>query len=229
MAKSKNRETLQAYNKQRKRIQQFIRRAERRGYQFAEGVLPDKPSRITQASVRRLEKLTPDVLYKKAQYGGEATFGEIVSAEEGRKAERSVRSTKAAQTRKYRAQEPVQESTNTPGFEVPEYISYDDSLYDVATIAAYKAHVKRFNEKASTLLLSWLDRIITEHGAHDTAVMLNYGIEYGMIVDYTVVYDPVMLHNYMHQMLDYLPEAGPLFKAKLMDAMEEEEALLGFQ
>lgn len=79
------------YKRNVKRIRQFIYRAEKRGYKFPEIKLPKG------AAIRNL---TPEKLYKKAVYGGEATFGEVVSAEEGLKAERSTRAKKSAQTRK---------------------------------------------------------------------------------------------------------------------------------
>lgn len=79
------------YNRNVKRIKQFIRRAEKRGYKFPEIKLPNGA---------KIRELTPEKLYKKAVYGGEATFGDIVSAEEGLKKERSARSKKSAQTRK---------------------------------------------------------------------------------------------------------------------------------
>lgn len=78
------------YNINVKRIKQFIRRAEKRGYKFPEIKLPKGA---------KIRELTPEKLYKKAVYGGELTFGEIVSAEEGLKKERSARSKKSAQTR----------------------------------------------------------------------------------------------------------------------------------
>ena len=215
--------TERAYSKQVKRIKQFIRRAEKRGYQFSEDTLPQKPKRVTQASVRKLAKLTPDKLYKKAVYGGLASGGEIVSATEGVKLERSLRSKKAAETRKYRLAEPVQEPTNTPGFIPPESISEDETFFDAVIITNFKAHVRQFNEHASNLLLSWLDRILATNDAHDVATMLNDGAEAGLIVTYQIVYSQDKLTQYMSEMLDYLPEAGELFKAEMMDAMEEEE------
>lgn len=78
------------YNRNVKRIKQFIRRAEKRGYIFPEIKLPRGA---------KIRELTPEKLYKKAVYGGEATFGEVVPAEEGLKAELSARSKKSAQTR----------------------------------------------------------------------------------------------------------------------------------
>lgn len=78
------------YNRNVKRIKQFIRRAEKRGYKFPEIKLPRGA---------KIRELTPEKLYKKAVYGGEATFGEVVPAEEGLKAELSARAKKSAQTR----------------------------------------------------------------------------------------------------------------------------------
>lgn len=224
MAKrSKQTPAERAYSKQVKRIKQFISRAEKRGYQFSENTLPQKPKRVTQASVRKLAKLTPEKLYKKAVYGGLASGGEILPATEGVKLERSLRAKKAAETRKYRLAEPVQEPTNTPGFIPPENISEDETFFDAVIINNFKAHVRQFNEHASNLLLSWLDRILETNDMYDVATMLNDGAEAGLIVTYQIVYSQDKLTQYMSEMLDYLPEAGELFKTEMMDAMEEEE------
>lgn len=212
-----------AYSKQVKRIRQFISRAEKRGYQFSDNVLPQRPKRVTQASVKKLAKITPEKLYKKAVYGGLATMGEIVPAIEGLKLERSLRAKKSAQTRKYRLAHPKQQPTNTPGFEPPENISKDTTFFDAVVISGFRSHVRQFNERASNLLLSWLDRILSTNDVHDVASMLNDGAEAGLIITYQIVYSQDKLTQYMSEMLNYLPEAGPLFKAEIMDALEEEE------
>lgn len=223
---AKRRKQTQAereYAKQLKRIKQFIRRAEKRGYQFEEDVIPNKPKRVTKASVRKLAKLTPEKLYKKAVYGGEATYGEIVPATKGLKLERSLRAKKASETRKYKLSQPKQEPTNTKDFTPPENISEDTTFFDNVVISQFRSHVKQFNEQASSLLLSWLDRILETNDAHDVALMLNDGAEAGLIVSYQIVYAQDKLTQYMSEMLEYLPEAGPIFKAEMMDAMEQEE------
>lgn len=79
------------YNRNVKRIKQFIRRAEKRGYKFPEIKLPKGA---------KIRELTPEKLYKKAVYGGAETFGEIVPAEQGLKLERSAMAKKAYQTKK---------------------------------------------------------------------------------------------------------------------------------
>ena len=116
-----------------------------------------------------------------------------------------------------------QEPTNTPGFEPPENISEDATFFDAVVISGFRSHVRQFNERASNLLLSWLDKILSTNDAHDVATMLNDGAEAGLIVTYQIVYSQDKLTQYMSEMLNYLPEAGPLFKAEIMDALEEEE------
>lgn len=215
--------TERAYSKQVRRIKQFISRAEKRGFHFNENALPKRPNRITQASVRKLAKLTPDKLYEKAEYAGTLSYGEIVPSIEGLKLERSARAKKGAETKKYKLSHPTQEPTNTKGFIPPENISEDTSFFDAVVISGFKAHVRQFNEHASNLLLSWLDKILATNDVHDVATMLNDGAEAGLIVTYQIVYSQDKLTQYMSEMLDYLPEAGELFKAEMMDAMEEEE------
>lgn len=215
--------TERAYSKQVRRIKQFISRAEKRGFHFNENVLPKRPNRITQASVRKLAKLTPNKLYEKAEYAGPLSYGEILPSIEGLKLERSARAKKGAETKKYKLSQPTQEPTNTKGFVPPENISEDTSFFDAVVISGFKSHVRQFNEHASNLLLSWLDKILTTNDVHDVATMLNDGAEAGLIVTYQIVYSQDKLAQYMSEMLDYLPEAGELFKAEMMDAMEEEE------
>ena len=99
--KQKQSEAEKLYAKQLKRIKQFIKRAEKRGYIFEEDVIPQKPKKVTKASVRKLEKLTPEKLYKKSLYLEEST-GEIEEAQKRRKEERKQSAKKAAKTRKER-------------------------------------------------------------------------------------------------------------------------------
>lgn len=99
--KRKQTEAEKLYSKQLKRINQFIRRAEKRGFVFEEDIIPQKPKKVTKASVRKLEKLTPEKLYKKSLYLEEST-GEIEEAQKRRKEERKQSARKAVKTRKQR-------------------------------------------------------------------------------------------------------------------------------
>ena len=88
----------------RKAVSAFFRKGRsmaRRGY-VIDAVLPKEPKKITEASVRRIKKISAN-LYKKSYYVTEE--GEVISGEEGRKYERSRSAKKAAETRKRKKQE----------------------------------------------------------------------------------------------------------------------------
>lgn len=99
--KYKSQAVKSAYQKERKRIQSFIRRAEKRGYTFESGILPSTPKTVTEASVRRLQAITAKGLYEKATFVSPQT-GEIVSGRRGRYYEREQAAKKAQETRKQR-------------------------------------------------------------------------------------------------------------------------------
>ena len=121
-----------AYKKELKRIKQFMRRAEKRGYRWYYYELPKKPKKITEKSVSRLKKITPDLLYKKGEYIDQET-GEILNAAKGRTLERKTAAQKAAETRKHKKNIPKKEKQKherpkAPKSETTEPI-YDDSYY----------------------------------------------------------------------------------------------------
>ena len=83
----------------RKAVSNFFRKARsmaKRGY-VIDAVLPKEPKKITEASVRRIKKISAN-LYKKSYFVTEE--GEVISGEKGRKYERSTSAKKAAETRK---------------------------------------------------------------------------------------------------------------------------------
>lgn len=209
------------YSKQIRRVKQFIRRAEKRGYQFDEDVIPQRPKRITQASVRKLAKLTPEKLYQKAEYAGLASYGEVVSGVKGAGLERSLRSKKSAETRKYRLAEPRQEPTNTQGFVPPENIAEDESFFENVVISQWYATLELFsNGEAYSLLHSWLTNTIQTEGKHNTAIMLQLGAENGYLLTWEVVYKSDNAVNYIGYMIYYLPDQGVLYKEETLDRIE---------
>ena len=83
------------------RIKRFVRSAEKRGYTFPENVVPTLPkSGITPGTLRKLEKITPANLYKKASY--ELPTGKRVKGTTRRKQERKESAQRAAVTRRGR-------------------------------------------------------------------------------------------------------------------------------
>lgn len=95
------------YKRERKRIQSFISKAEKKGYKFEYELPPSvsKLDKVTKKMVNELKKITPKKLRKNAIYGGELAYGEFIPAEEGFKLERSASAKKASETRKRKKRE----------------------------------------------------------------------------------------------------------------------------
>lgn len=215
----------QEYNKQLKRVKSFVRRAEKKGFIFSENVIPSKPKRITQASVRKLEKLTPTKLFQKAEYVSELSYGEVVSGKKGlqinKEHQKEQRKTKKKQAN-ITLEPPTQESTNTAGFTPPTYVSYDESFFARVVISNYRINLQRFNEMCRKLLTNWLDEQITKNGELAVAVMLEDGAKAGYLVNYQIAYEAQKIFEYMSQMMDYMPDTDDI-REKVMDAFEQDE------
>jgi len=83
-----------AWNKEFKRIQRFIKNANKRGFTF--DVEIEKPSRVTKKQLEKIRSLKPKELYKQAVYIIPET-GEEVTGTEGRWYERSQAQLKSRQ------------------------------------------------------------------------------------------------------------------------------------
>lgn len=176
------------YAKERNRLKSFVRRAEKRGYSFPDTLIPSIPKRKTEASIRKLKKLTKDVLYSKATYGGEATLGEIVSGKEGLNLERKARAKKASETRKENKEAEQRFWTSTDGTKVPvtdvPALAYAQAVNDlvdklkeiISTMDVYyytsvtgkrvrrKPDVAEIANRALNEILSALDEVLEEVG-----------------------------------------------------------------
>lgn len=95
---TKKSQLLKEYNKERYRIKRFIRNAEKRGYVFEPNLIPPKPKTITSGSIRRLSKIRPAQLYKKA-YAISAVTGQPITVEQRKREIREEAHRKAWETR----------------------------------------------------------------------------------------------------------------------------------
>lgn len=96
---TKKSQLLKEYNKERNRIKRFIRNAEKRGYVFDPNLIPPKPKTITSGSIRRLSKIRPAQLYKKA-YAISRVTGQPITVEQRKREIREEASRKAWETRR---------------------------------------------------------------------------------------------------------------------------------
>lgn len=214
MAKKKRKltSTQKEYYKQRKRIQNFLSRARKRGYIFNENVLPPVPKRITKASVARLSKLTPAEFYKKAQYGGQETYGEIVPALEGLKLERQARAKKVAETRKKKKQQrdtKKKQQVKNP----PKKVSHDVTFYSRVVIGSFLSTINSCQGgQAREILMSWFNRLRSENGDDAVAHMIERASENGYELTWETVYNVEKATDYMHNVIQFLSEQGDFYK-----------------
>lgn len=89
----------QAYRKEQQRIQRFIGRAEKRGYQFPAWSIPQEPNRVYKRDIETLKLLTPERLFAEAIYINKDT-GETITGTERRAQERKEAAAKGQRTRK---------------------------------------------------------------------------------------------------------------------------------
>lgn len=189
----------QSYARQRKRIQNALYRAKKHGYQFDVIVIPAIPKRITEASVRRLSKITPEYIRSKAV----SKTNPVVTTSKKHKLE-------------YENEYKIKSLTPSTGVK-------GSDIFSRIVISNYKAHISRFNETAYTILNNWLNQMISIYGAEDVAVMLERGAEEGHIVTYKIAYDSSKINNYISRMVDYLESMGTLERDTLIDALENDE------
>ena len=100
MAKRKKKTPNQkAYQKERRRLLQAVRRAEKQGYIFPEDIVPEVPKRVTKKQLEKIQKTKPKQLYKKAKFVYQET-GEVVPAEQRKQEVKQEAIRKAKETRK---------------------------------------------------------------------------------------------------------------------------------
>lgn len=171
MAKRKPKPTLQQeYNKELKRIKQFIRRATKRGYIFDETIIPPKPSKVTRKQLEAIKQITPTTLYEKAEFENPQT-GDIISGLEGRKFERKKAAykgqlTKAINVTKSKQHQPPKNLPRESTAVLDNVRSMINSWSPSNTWSTYWTQVKT-NDKNN--LEKLLDKAIAEYGENVVA------------------------------------------------------------
>lgn len=88
----------QEWKKEVRRLQQFIRRAKKRGYIIPPEIIPEKPTIITKKQLSKIKSINPQKIYEAAQYFNPET-GKLISGTAGRAIERRKTARKIQQSR----------------------------------------------------------------------------------------------------------------------------------
>lgn len=217
MENKKQSKIKQEYRRVRRNLLRKINRATKRGY-IIDNIVPAIPKKPTEASIRRLEKISAN-LYEKVKAIDFET-GEIIRGTERRKQERKEAAAKAQETRRalrYNAEKQITEE-----FEYSDYSTFPNE--EDMVIANFRSLViSRFPESAGPVLTRWLNNIIVQQGKIAVAQMLQDAQDNGIIIDYKVAYDNDSLMGAIADMMDFLPEIGDISKQELLDSLEMEE------
>lgn len=179
--KSKLTPTQREYRKERQRIQRQINRMTKRGYDVPD-LLPKIPKNITQASVRRLKKITTEKLYKESRFIDFET-GEILTSKEGQTLERSRR-----KKSKQKVQAPPPIPVAPPE---PDYVMFDNQILTVFTMEMTEIFGR--NEKLFNYITRWYNTALAKYGAEEMAEVLEQAKAQGMFPGWEAVSDSEIL------------------------------------
>lgn len=165
MAKRKKlTENQKVWNKEARRINRFIRNARKRGFEFTEFQPLTRPKKVTLKSIQKLKAITPQTLYKSAQYV-DVNTGEIMSGTEGRTLERSRAAKRGIDRKRWEAENKGKYQTGQS--EQPDYTRFTDII-----IRDYTRQILRFPHKVSQLVLEALRNSIEKSGRDAVAQAL---------------------------------------------------------
>lgn len=158
---TKKSQLLKEYNKQRNRIKRFIRNAEKRGYVFEPNIIPPRPKTITSGSIRRLSKIRPAQLYKKA-YAISAVTGQPITVEQRKREIRQESTRKAWETRRRKKD---QEDYNRIKFNKEWQHMFHTSKLVWDKVQSMIANVGVQQSESADLLNNLLNSQIEQYGA----------------------------------------------------------------
>ena len=204
MARRKLTKNQIEYNKQVRRIKNFIKRAEKRGYEFNEDILPKTPKRITKQAIKRLENLKPKELYAKAEFLDTST-GEMLKGTKGRQLERKRASEKAKQTRQRNKSKKKKPKTTLKAEDV--------------ILNNFYEYLKSFPVKLTAKIRQFVKKLEKEIGRNEVATALqNMPMKFHEILEMVNYSSDQADEVFRSQLLEYLPNASEQYKK---DAMEQ--------
>lgn len=187
--------TVKEYRKQRARVLATVRRYNKQGL-YVDFVVPNIPKRITQASVRRLAKITPKNIQAQTYQLNE--FGEVEASF-------------------YQFKKKQREKIKRKPLDLYDEIPQESYM----VIANFRSYVNQFNEWARGIINLWLDNLLFKHTEYEVAGMIQKAGEHGQIINHKVVYTE-KLFNALASMMDFM-ELGSIERESMIEALEYEE------
>lgn len=173
-----------AWNKEINRIQNFMKRAEKRGFKFDDFVLPKKPRRITSKAISELQAMTPSKLYTQAQY--EVSPYKFISGTAGRKLERQRAASKGVITRA------INRAKSKAGLSETSIVLSNvwNQINSFSPMWNWSEYFTKVKTQDVNDLVKILSDAISQNGADVTAMRLQ-----NMASDYNSIIDRVMYNS----------------------------------
>ena len=161
----------QKWKKELKRLNQFIKRAEKRGYIFDENIIPETPKRVTKKKLSEIKQVNADVLYNTAKYFDKET-GQTITGLEGRRIERRKSAQKAAQTKKFKTQGSVPEKPVLPKESDIVLRNVEEMIANWQPLLNWSNYFIEAKKQDKTTLTNILQQAISETGREEIAKRL---------------------------------------------------------
>ena len=180
------------YNRLRSNLLKQRWRLEKEGLYFEKNPIPKKPKKITEASIRNLQK-AKDSLLDKARI--KTASGEILTGRQYRNVKRWESAKKGAETRKkkkIRETGPVDFATVVINNYLAELNKWEH---------ANKEKVRQNAGRVS----NWILTLLEKNDKEIVARMIEQGAQEGLILDFWTLYNDDLIAEYMTEMVRKFP------------------------
>lgn len=177
------------YAKNRRRIKQFVQRAQKRGYVVPDDIVPAVNLKPTEEDVARVRSITPNELYKRI-YGVDASTGEAIPGDVERTNRRKEAARRAAETRKLLRETKNIEKTLPPklGELVLDNVERQIAQFDPSIFRSTAARLQHYEN--NNKLRGLLDQAIAVEGRVEVGERLFFtGAELAYSTVSTIQYD----------------------------------------
>lgn len=222
MAKRRRTQIQIAYNREYKNLQRRINRIEKKGF-FVDDILPDCLKRPTRKSIEKLKEIKSPQIYSRAR-GVDPDTGEIISAEERKRINRSEAARRAAETRKAKQENASRETFVEPPkpdpVQLPPLPSYGEII-----VSNFKAEMARMPGDNGRRIIGFINDLINREGLDSVATMLEEANNAGKMPSYGFLASGQedLVIDALGEMLDFLPDVSDGFKQDVIDDFEYHE------
>lgn len=193
MARKKASPLQKAYTKERQRIQRQSRSLMRRGI-FVDNLLPSIPKRITEGSIRRLQRISREKIESTGLYVSES--GDVFTGKYAVQASRRDRAELKKRVSRETFQSPEIAPQIGPSQEDISRQIIDNFFGDL---------LESMSDPGATVFRDWLGRMISTEGEKRVADMIKNALENGYTMEYWQGYRENDFNAKISEMKNYFP------------------------